>query len=424
MATRALSTAATRSPGSQGRKPFTVASVFGTRPEAIKLAPVIRAVEADPELRSRVIVTAQHRELLDQTLAPFGIVPDIDLDLMQPGQSLSGLSGSVLAGMDRILAEESPDLVLVQGDTTTVFIAALAAFYRRIPVGHVEAGLRSFDLDNPFPEEANRRLTTQIATLNFAPTQRAASHLLQEQVPAERVLLTGNTVVDALLSVADRPGLAPPPEAWADAPDSACRVLVTLHRRESWGAPLAGICRALRAAADRLPDVHIVYPVHPQPRVRETVEPLLSDHPRIQLIEPLDYLDNVAAMKACSFLVTDSGGIQEEAPVLAKPVLVLRNVTERPEAVEAGTSWLVGTEEQAVHDAIVTLATEPLVYERMAHGISPYGDGHAAQRIVSAIRDFAGLPATLEGRRLPPLVGAPLDAGEVPAASAALTLRG
>jgi UDP-N-acetylglucosamine 2-epimerase (non-hydrolysing) len=389
-----------------GRASFTVASVFGTRPEAIKLAPVIRAIEADPDLRSRVLVTAQHRELLDQTLAPFGIVPDVDLDLMQPGQALSDLSVGVLEGMDKVLAEEKPDLMLVQGDTTTVFVAALAAFYRRIPVGHVEAGLRSFDVGNPFPEEANRRLTTQIAALNFAPTSRAESNLLLEQVAPERVVLTGNTVVDALLSVASRPDLPAAPEAWEGLPDDACRVLVTLHRRESWGDALAGICRALRAAAEAVPRLHVVYPVHPQPRVRETVEPILRGHPRIQLIEPLDYVENVAAMKACSFIVTDSGGIQEEAPVLGKPVLVLREVTERPEAVEAGTSWLVGTNEKAVRAAVVTLATDPEVYASMAQAISPYGDGHASQRIVSAIRSFAGLPATLDGRRPLQLTGA------------------
>ena len=401
MASRAVSrapSAADPTPNRR-RRPFTVASVFGTRPEAIKLAPVIRAIEADPDLRSRVFVTAQHRELLDQTLAPFDIVPDVDLDLMEPGQALSDLSVGVLQGMDRVLAKEAPDLMLVQGDTTTVFVAALAAFYRRIPVGHVEAGLRSFDLENPYPEEANRRLTTQIAALNFAPTSRAESNLLKEQVPPERVILTGNTVVDALLSAAARPDLPSPPASWIGLPDDAARVLVTLHRRESWGKPLAGICRALRAAADAVPGLHIVYPVHPQPRVRETVEPILRGHPRIELIEPIDYLQNVSAMRACSFIVTDSGGIQEEAPVLAKPVLVLRNVTERPEAVEAGTSWLVGTSEPAVRDAVVTLATDRDVYKGMAQAISPYGDGHASQRIVSAIRTFAGLPATLDARR-------------------------
>ncbi|MGZ4268285.1 MAG: non-hydrolyzing UDP-N-acetylglucosamine 2-epimerase [Solirubrobacteraceae bacterium] len=372
---------------------FTVATVFGTRPEAIKLAPVVAAIEADPALRSRVIVTAQHRELLDQALAPFGIVPDVDLDLMRAGHGLNDLTRRVLEGMDRVLADERPDLMLVQGDTTTVFAAALAAFYRGIPIGHVEAGLRSFDLANPFPEEANRRLATQITALHLAPTIRAAENLLREQVPSDRVHLTGNTVVDALMSVAARPDLPPPPPAWREpARHPAARVLVTLHRRESWGRPLEGICRALRAAADELEDLHIVYPVHPQPRVRETVVPMLGDHPRIELVEPLDYLHNVAAMSACSFLVTDSGGLQEEAPVLAKPVLVLREVTERPEAVEAGTSWLVGVEECAVREAVVTLATDRDRYDRMAHAVSPYGDGRASERIVDAIRSLAGLP--------------------------------
>ena len=373
--------------------PFTVASVFGTRPEAIKLAPVIRAVEADPDLRSRIIVTAQHRQLLDQALAPFGLVPDVDLDLMRPGHTLVELTSRVLFGMDDVLAAERPDLMLVQGDTTTVFVAALAAFYRGVPVGHVEAGLRSFDLANPFPEEANRRLTSQVTALHFAPTRRAEANLLREHVALERVFLTGNTVVDALMSVVARPDLPPPPGPWHDLPADAVPVLVTLHRRESWGEPLAGICRALREAADALPQLHVLYPVHPQPRVRETVEPLLSGHPRVRLIEPLDYLANVAAMKACSFIVTDSGGIQEEAPVLAKPVLVLREVTERPEAVEAGTSWLVGTKERAVYDAVITLATDRARYDEMAHAVSPYGDGRASERIVAAIREFAGLPA-------------------------------
>jgi UDP-N-acetylglucosamine 2-epimerase (non-hydrolysing) len=380
---------------------FRVAFAFGTRPEAIKLAPVIRAVEADRELSARVLVTAQHRELLDQMLELFEIAPDIDLDLMRPGQTLAELTHRVMDGMDRILERERPDLILVQGDTTTVFVAALAAFYRGVPVGHVEAGLRSFDLANPFPEEANRRLTTQIAALNFAPTSRAESNLLDERIPRDRVFLTGNTVVDALLSVSDRPDLPPPPNGWAGLEAEACRVLVTLHRRESWGEPLAAICRALRAAVDALPQLHVVYPVHPQPRVREAVDPVLRGHPRIRLIEPIDYLDNVAAMKSCSFIVTDSGGIQEEAPVLAKPVLVLREVTERPEAVEAGTAWLVGTDEAAVYEAITTLATDRTVYDRMAHAVSPFGDGRASQRIVAAIRSFAGLPPA--GDEPPPL---------------------
>jgi UDP-N-acetylglucosamine 2-epimerase (non-hydrolysing) len=344
-----------------------------------------------------VLVTAQHRELLDQALAPFGIVPDIDLNLMRPGHTLAELTGRVVESVDRVLAEERPDVVLVQGDTTTVFAAALAAFYRHIPVGHVEAGLRSLDLANPFPEEANRRLTTQLAKLHFAPTKRARDNLLREHVPAASVFLTGNTVVDALQQVVRRPDLPPPPLPWGQLPpDGACPVLVTLHRRESWGEPLAGICRALRQAVEELPQLNVVFPVHPQPRVRETTERYLRDHPRLSLIEPLDYLDFVAAMNACSFIVTDSGGIQEEAPVLAKPVLVLRTVTERPEAIEAGTSCLVGTDERDVYREIVSLTTDLGRRARMANAVSPFGDGHASLRIVSAIRQFAGLPANNE----------------------------
>jgi UDP-N-acetylglucosamine 2-epimerase (non-hydrolysing) len=307
-------------------------------------------------------------------------------------------------------------MLIVQGDTTTVFVAALAAFYRNVPIGHVEAGLRSFDLANPFPEEANRRLTTQLTALHFAPTARARANLLQEQVDPARVLLTGNTVVDALHQVVRRPDLPLPPDGWQDLPRGACRVLVTLHRRESWGAPLAGICCALRDVVDALPQLHIVYPVHPQPRVRETVEPLLRGHPRIRLIDPLDYLSNVAAMRSCSFIVTDSGGIQEEAPVLGKPVLVLRDVTERPEAVEAGTSLLVGTGEAAVRDAVAALATDRATYDRMAHAVSPYGDGLASQRIVAAIRDYAGLPQRLDLPAPLPLVG---GVGQIDEAEAA-----
>lgn len=385
---------------------FTVLSAFGTRPEAIKLAPVISAVDNDPALRARVLVTAQHRELLDQALSPFGIVPDVDLNLMRPGHSLAELTSRVIESVDRVLAEERPDLVLVQGDTTTVFAATLAAFYRGIAVGHVEAGLRSFDLANPFPEEANRRLTTQLATLHFAPTRRAQENLLHEHVPSGRVFLTGNTVVDALLHVVRQRELPPPPVAWRHLPpDGACPVLVTLHRRESWGEPLAGICRALRRAVEDLPQLNIVFPVHPQPRVRETTDRLLRGHPRLSLLEPLDYLEFVSAMNACSFVVTDSGGIQEEAPVLGKPVLVLRGVTERPEAVEAGTSCLVGTDEEDVYNEVVSLVTDPSRHARMATAASPFGDGHASERIVAAIRQFGGLSGVVDQESTSPRLG-------------------
>lgn len=373
---------------------LTVLSVVGTRPEVAKLAPVIHALEADPDLGSRVLATAQHRGLMDSMLQVFGVTPDEDLDVMQPGQTLPQVTARIVERVDAALARDRPGLVLVQGDTATVFATALAAFYRQVPVGHVEAGLRSFDLDNPFPEEGFRRLTAQIARLHFAPTRRAVANLLREGVAPERVVHAGNTVVDALLSVANRPDLPPPPALWRDLPaDGACPIYVTLHRRESWGAPLEGICRALRRIADDLPGVRIVYPVHPQPRVRETAHARLGGHPRIALLEPLDYLANVAAMRACRFIVTDSGGLQEEGPVLGKPVLVLRGVTERPEGVEAGTAWLVGTDEERVYDAVRTLALDDRRYAEMAHAVSPYGDGHAAERIVAAIRRFAGLPA-------------------------------
>lgn len=376
--------------------------VLGTRPEAIKLAPVISAVAADPDLCSRVIATAQHRDLLDQMLRPFGIVPDVDLDLMRPGHTLAELTARVVETMDGVLQTRPPDVLLVQGDTTTVFAAGLAAFYRGIPVGHVEAGLRSFNLADPFPEEANRRLTGQLATFHFAPTRRARENLVREHVPPDRVYLTGNTVVDMVQSVAGRPDLPPPPPAWQILESGrAVPVYVTLHRRESWGQPLEGICRALRRAVDTLPALHLLYPVHPQPRVREVVSETLAGHERISLIEPLEYLENVAAMKACSFIVTDSGGLQEEAPVLGKPVLVLRNVTERPEAVEAGTSWLVGTREADVYEAIRTLATDEDRRARMARATSPFGDGRASERIVAALRRHVGLAVTTEPPALP-----------------------
>jgi UDP-N-acetylglucosamine 2-epimerase (non-hydrolysing) len=369
----------------------TIMSVFGTRPEAIKLAPVIQAIEGCADLTSRVLVTAQHRELLDQPLNQFGIVPDVDLDLMRPGHTLAELTARVVDGVDRVLQQEQPDALLVQGDTTTVFAAGLAGFYRGVPVGHVEAGLRSFDLVNPFPEEANRRLVGQLAALHFAPTQRAEDNLLREGVPGARVLVTGNTAVDALQAALRRTNLPRPPVAWAELPPNACKLLVTLHRRESWGEPLVGICRALRAAVDALPHVHMVYPVHPQPRVQATVSAELTSHPRIALVEPLDYFQMVAAMKECSFIITDSGGIQEEAPALGKPVLVVRSVTERPEAVEAGTSWLVGTNPEYVFEAVRALATDRARHASMSHARSPFGDGLASERIVQALRYFLGL---------------------------------
>lgn len=307
---------------------------------------------------------------------------------MRPGHGLADLTARLLEGVDRALADEQPDLVLVQGDTTTVFAAALAAFYRGIRVGHVEAGLRSFDLANPFPEEANRRLTGQVASLHFTPTARARDNLLREGVAAERIFLTGNTVVDAVQQVVARVDLPPGPAAWGE--PGVCGVYLTLHRRESWGEPLEGICRAILRAIEAAPSLRFVYPVHPQPRVRETVERLLANQPAISLVEPYDYGQNLSAMRASTFIVTDSGGIQEEAPTLGKPVLVLRTVTERMEAVDAGVAALVGTREDDIVRAIVALATEPERRARMTALENPFGDGRAAERIVAAIQQVFG----------------------------------
>jgi UDP-N-acetylglucosamine 2-epimerase (non-hydrolysing) len=307
-----------------------------------------------------------------------------------------------MIGFEELCQGERPSAVLVVGDVNSTLACSIVAKKLNIPVAHVEAGLRSFDLANPFPEEANRKLATQIASWHFAPTTRARDNLLRERVSPDTVHLTGNTVVDVLQVVARRPDLPPPPAPWRSLPpDGACPVYVTLHRRESWGPALEGICRALVRAVDDLPQLSLVYPVHPQPRVKAVVDRFLRGHPRIHLVDPLDYFQNVAAMKACAFIVTDSGGIQEEAPVLGKPVLVLRVVTERPEAVEAGTSWLVGTDEVDVYQAVRTLAVDLDRRQAMAQAVSPFGDGRASQRIVAALRRSLGLPVVSEP---PPLV--------------------
>lgn len=359
--------------------------VLGTRPEAIKLAPVIRALQDSKDLYPHVLLTAQHRELVDQVLRIFHVVPDTDLNLMRPGQTLTQTTVGVLEGVGRAIEAERPDFTLVQGDTTTVFASSLASFYHHVPVGHVEAGLRSGNLNDPFPEEANRLLTTRLAALHFAPTVRARAALLAEGVSPDQVVVTGNTVVDALQMVL-REGRVPAiPEGW-NVPEGVCTLLVTLHRRETWGARLEGICRAILRALDAEPNLWVFFPVHPQPRVREVVIPLLGSHSRVCLAEPLGYLDFVAAMRASYCIVTDSGGVQEEAPVLGKPVLVLRQVTERPEAIEAGTSRLVGTEEESVLNAILELVQRSDIYTGMAKAVSPYGDGNASTRIVDAVR--------------------------------------
>jgi len=359
--------------------------VFGTRPEAIKLAPVIAELRRRPGVTMRIVTTAQHRELVEPVLKLFSIVPDRDLAVMQPRQTLAELSGRVLVAMDALLRDERPDLVVVQGDTTSAFICALAAFYRGVPVAHVEAGLRTSSPTNPFPEEMNRRLTGALASLHFAPTERARRALIAEGVADARVFVTGNTVVDALHFIrASEPFKAVPPPVRVD--DGRERLLlVTLHRRESWGASLDAMCGALRAIAGRRRDVRIAWPVHLNPAVGDSVRAALGDTPRVTLLEPLDYMQFIALMQASWLILTDSGGVQEEAPALGRPVLVLRETTERPEAVDAGVARLVGTDPEAIVNAVVALLERPEDRDRMARAVSPFGDGHAAARIADVL---------------------------------------
>jgi UDP-N-acetylglucosamine 2-epimerase (non-hydrolysing) len=356
--------------------------IFGTRPEAIKLCPVLLHLrQRASEFQVKCCVTAQHRQMLDQVLHVFDVRPDYDLDLMLPGQTLAQSSARILAALEGVLDAERPDIVLVQGDTTTTFCGALAAFYARIPVGHVEAGLRTGDMSQPFPEELNRVLTTRLSALHFAPTEGAARNLLADNVPAERIVVTGNTGIDAVLQVTER--LKSGELSGLDLPGldaSRKLLLVTAHRRENHGAPLEAICAALVRLARR-GDVQVVYPVHRNPKVVGPVERLLGSEPNILLCDPLDYVPFVDLMRRAFLLITDSGGIQEEGPSLGKPVLVMREKTERPEAVEAGTVKLVGTDtERIVHEAAVLLE-DRAEFERMSRAHNPYGDGHASRRI-------------------------------------------
>ena len=372
------------SPGQGARK--RILAVVGTRPEAIKMAPVIRALQSAPWAEVRVLATAQHRQMLDQVLDAFGIVPDIDLDIMAPGQTLPELTSRLLARLDEVFAREQPEVVLIQGDTTTVMAAAMAAFYRRIDVGHVEAGLRTGDLHNPFPEEMNRIVAGRLSRWHFAPTQGSRDNLLREGFDPGSVHVTGNTVIDALLDVVQRDTPLP-----VELPEGRRMVLVTAHRRENFGAPFREVCLAIRDLADRHDDVHFVYPVHPNPNVSGPAHEILSGHERITLCPPLDYLPFVAAMKRAHLVLTDSGGVQEEAPALAKPVLVMRRETERPEAVEAGVVKLVGPVRDAIVAEVSRLLDDPDAYAAMAKGVSPYGDGRAANRIVDILaRDLVG----------------------------------
>lgn len=373
-----------------------VLSVFGTRPEAIKMAPLVARLSHDASIDTRVCVTAQHRALLDQVLELFAITPDFDLDVMRVGQDLAQLGAALLQALASSLGQIKPDLVLVHGDTTTTLAAALAAFYQHIPVGHVEAGLRSGDINAPWPEEANRRLVTVITNLHFAPTESARRNLLREGVASSAIVVTGNTVVDALLManarIEDDPAVAERlARQFSFLRGGTNLVLITGHRRENLGDGLEGACRAIRSLAGEFPAVDFVYTMHLNPRVREPVLRLLSGVSNVHLREPLDYLAFVYLMGRSHLILTDSGGIQEEAPALGKPVLVMRDRTERPEAVEAGTVKLVGTQPERIVEAVRTLISDRVEYERMSRAHNPYGDGKASDRIVAAIKASMGM---------------------------------
>jgi UDP-N-acetylglucosamine 2-epimerase (non-hydrolysing) len=363
--------------------------VFGTRPEAIKLCPVILHLNSQPEhFQVSVCVTAQHRSMLDQVLRVFGVKPDYDLDLMLPGQTLSQSTSRIISALEPVFAEARPDLAIVQGDTTTTFCGALAAFYQHVPVGHVEAGLRTHDLKQPFPEELNRVMTGRIADLHFAATKGAAANLAAEGVDSGRIFVTGNSGIDAVLRIRDRLERGELPagdHAWRK-PEKRL-ILVTAHRRESFGGGIESICRGLLRLAGR-GDVQIVYPVHRNPNVTGPVHQLLGGYPDIFLIDPLDYVPFVALMREAYILITDSGGVQEEGPSLGKPILVTREKTERPEAVEAGTVLLVGPDEDRIFEAASRLLESEDSYRRLSAVHNPYGDGHASERIADAIRSF------------------------------------
>lgn len=363
--------------------------VYGTRPEAIKLAPVVRELDRSPVLDVCVVVTGQHRAMLDQVNALFGIVPAHDLDVIQPRQQLHEVTQRVLAGLTDVIRAERPDALLVQGDTTTSFVAALAAFYEQVPVVHVEAGLRTDNRYDPFPEEINRRLTSRLTSLHLAPTPASRANLLAEGIAPADVVVTGNTVIDALLEVVARDlPLGNPALAVLDGRPS---VLITSHRRESWGRPMARTAAAIGRLAKEFDDVTFVLPAHLNPTVREVLLPPLEGLPNVVVTEPLAYGDFCRAMHASTLILTDSGGVQEEAPSLGKPVLVLRETTERPEAVEAGTVRLVGTDERLIVDEVSTLLTDPAAYDVMARAVNPYGDGGAALRTRAAVEHFFDL---------------------------------
>lgn len=366
--------------------------VFGTRPEAIKMAPLVKAMEKAEDLEPLVVVTAQHREMLDQVLELFDVHPSYDLNLMKPQQTLTDITAGVLRGIERIVIKEKPDIVLVHGDTTTTFAGALASFYQQVPVGHVEAGLRSGNMHSPFPEEANRKLTGAMATVHFAPTPQARANLLHEGVNPDAIYTTGNTVIDALMMTVKQDYVFDDELSRMLAAPGR-KVLLTTHRRENLGQPMVQIFRAIRQLHERFTDVNFYFPMHKNPRVRALAKEALEELERVHLFEPLDYAPFANLVGRMDLVLTDSGGLQEEAPALGKPVLVLRDTTERPEAVDAGTVKLVGSDTQLIVDTVSTLFTDADAYAEMEHAVNPYGDGHACARIIAALRYYFGLDA-------------------------------
>lgn len=367
-----------------------VMAIFGTRPEAIKMAPVVRELLKHPEIETKVCLTAQHREMLDQVVDLFQLPVDYDLDIMKQGQSLYDITDRVLLGLKEVLEKEKPDLVLVHGDTTTTFSATLAAFYQQIDVGHVEAGLRTGNMYSPFPEEANRRLTSVLTTLHFAPTETARQNLLKENQKDDRIFTVGNSVIDALLATVKKDYVFEDKEL-QDIEEHKRIILVTTHRRENLGEPMRNVYRVLRRLVETVPDTEVVFPVHRNPLVRQAVKEVLDGVPGIHLVDPMEYEPFTNLMARSAIILTDSGGIQEEAPSLGKPVLVLRDTTERPEAVASGTVKLVGTDEDKVYNTAYKLLTDEVAYREMAESINPYGDGHTSERIVQAILYFYGI---------------------------------
>jgi len=370
-----------------------ISLVFGTRPEAIKLCPLVSALQSHGRFEPHICVTGQHREMLDQVLQVFDIRPNVDLELMRPDQTLGSLTSRAIASIDEYLGRYKPDMVIVQGDTTTVFCAALCAFYHKIPVGHVEAGLRTWNRRSPFPEEINRVLTSRVTDLHFAPTETAKQNLLREDVPESQIVVTGNTVIDALMIAsrkveADRPEIPGFPYELMNGGSGSPLVLITGHRRENFGDGFESICHAVSDLAQRFTEAHFVYPVHLNPNVREPVYRLLGAHRNIHLLEPLGYLPFVSMMNRATLVLTDSGGVQEEAPSLGKPVLVMRATTERPEAVDMGTVRLVGTDRQAIVENVASLLTDEAAHAAMANAVNPYGDGLACERIVAALERY------------------------------------